>query len=119
MKKNVITSATSILTISAFTLCNAGNGLNEQSAAGFSKLRTRDVEKNIFVSTQTLTVDYISEKYKSDWMAQNFDLDDNLEFINFIQGIDIEQKYLDPDVLSLLNEFDEISSQTTPIKKRF
>lgn len=118
MNTNIFTKATSILTITAFTL-TAGNSVDGTEQKNFKKLQKENSEKIVLLSTQTLGSDYINKKYNSEWIGKDSNIADDLEMFNSFLNIELEQKSLDPEILSLLAKFDEISGKMKPSKKRF
>jgi hypothetical protein len=106
-----------ILVIGALTLCSYPT---EGSDYSISKPTTQ-VENEEFVevfNTQTDKFDYVDEKYSLEVNeVLNVPVID-LNYFNFVQELNFEQKEIDSEILQALNDFQKIVGKKVPSRKR-
>lgn len=71
-----------------------------------------------FNDTKSLPSDYITEKYNSQSIILNEELVAHIEFLKLTSLFAIQQRDLDPEFESLLNEFESSIINRVPTKRR-
>lgn len=117
MGLNNFTTKTTILTISALTLCSVGLDSKSLPPKSFvdAGSTSRIIEE---VNTQAIDFNYIEEQYSTPIKGNSTEHPIDVSFFEFIQKIDIPQHEMENEFLVALNKFEKIIGKEIPTKKR-
>ncbi len=114
MDDKITTTATLVLIFGSLTV---GNGFGNTYKADYT-VPQKPITYSEIIDTKIQIDDYIGEKYTVNEYIADSGIYSHLDFFNFIQKVEFQQKEIDEDILTAINEFEKLTSKRIPTKSR-